>query len=49
MAIKFLAFDDQFVADFSSHDQQDDLVPFNIIQYSQVAGAQLKLSQRIWS
>jgi hypothetical protein len=36
MATELLAFHDQLVANFSPDDQEDNLVPFDIIQGTQV-------------
>jgi hypothetical protein len=47
MAMKLLAFHNQFVSDFPSDDQDDNFIPFDIIQGTQVACPQLELSKRI--
>jgi hypothetical protein len=47
MAMKFLTFHNQLVADFSPDDQDDDFISFDIIQGTQVARAKLELGQRI--
>jgi hypothetical protein len=39
MAMKFLSFHNQLVADFPPDDQDDDLITFDIIQDAQVSGA----------
>jgi hypothetical protein len=49
MAMELLAFHDQFVADFSPDDQDDDFFAFDIIQHTQVARSQLECSKRIWT
>ncbi|MEX0717436.1 MAG: hypothetical protein WD066_12655 [Planctomycetaceae bacterium] len=47
MAMKLLAFHFQLVADLPPDDQNDDFVSFDIIQNTQLAGAQLELGQGI--
>jgi hypothetical protein len=47
MAMKLLAFHNQFVADFPSDDQDDNIVSLDIIQGTQVACAKLEFRQRI--
>src|ERR1700736_5797700 len=47
MAMEFLTFHNQFVSDFSPDDQDDDFVPFNIIEGTQVSCPQFKLGQGI--
>jgi hypothetical protein len=49
MAMKLLSFHYQFVADFSSHDEHDNLVSFDIIQCTQISCTQFKLGERIGS
>ena len=49
MAMELLAFHNEFVADFSSDNQDEDFVSFDIIQDTQVRCPQLKLRQRIWT
>jgi hypothetical protein len=47
MAMELLALHNQFVADFPPDDQDDNFVPFDIIQGPQVSRPQLELGQRI--
>ncbi|MCI0485617.1 MAG: hypothetical protein L0229_03350 [Blastocatellia bacterium] len=47
MAMKLLSFHDQFVSDFSPHDEQDDLIVLHIIQGTQISCTQFELGQRI--
>jgi hypothetical protein len=42
MAMKFLAFHYQFVANLFTYDDDDDFVLLDIIQCTQVSGAQFK-------
>ena len=43
MAMKFLPFHNQFIADFSAHDEHHDFLVFYIIQGAQISCAQFKL------
>jgi hypothetical protein len=43
MAMEFLAFHNQFVSDFLSNDQQDNLVPLHILQGTQISRTEFKL------
>jgi hypothetical protein len=45
--MKLLAFDDQFVADLSAHDQEDDFGFLHIVQDPEVAHTKLELGQRV--
>jgi hypothetical protein len=45
--MKLLSLDNQFVADFSPHNQDYNLVSLHMIQGPQVSRAQLELGQRI--
>jgi hypothetical protein len=47
MAMKLLTFHDQFVPHLASDDQDDNFLSLDIIQGTQVACPQLKLSERI--
>jgi hypothetical protein len=47
MAMKFLTFDDQAVANSSPHDKENNGVTFDIIQDAQCTNTQLILSKRI--
>jgi hypothetical protein len=49
MATELFSFHNQFVADFSPHDEYDNLVSFDIIQGSQISRTQFKFGQRIGS
>jgi hypothetical protein len=40
--MKFLASDDQFIADLPSHDEKEDFRSFDIIQDAEVSDAQLE-------
>ncbi|NUQ65644.1 MAG: hypothetical protein HUU20_24505 [Pirellulales bacterium] len=47
MAMEFVAFHNEFVTDFPSDDQDDDLVGLDIMQGTQVSCTQLERGQRI--
>jgi hypothetical protein len=46
--MEFLTFHNQLVADLPTDNEQYHLGPFNIIQHAKVAGAELKLRERVW-
>src|SRR6266404_3166154 len=47
MAVEFRAFEDEFVADVASDNQENNLVAFDIIQDAQVSCPKFKLAKRI--
>jgi hypothetical protein len=47
MAMKLLAFHDQFVANLPADDEKDDLGLFYIIQHSEITRMQFIFSERI--
>jgi hypothetical protein len=47
MAIEFLAFNDQRVADFAAHEEDDDFALLDIIQGTQVSRTQLEVGKKV--
>jgi len=45
--MELLSFHDQFVAELSPHQEQDDLLCLDIIQNKEVADARLELGKRV--
>jgi hypothetical protein len=40
MAIEFLTFHHEFIPNFATNNEQNDIRPYHIIQYAKVAGAE---------
>jgi hypothetical protein len=47
MAMEFLTFHDQLVADFAAHEEYDNFVLLDIIQGTQVSRTQLEVGKKI--
>jgi hypothetical protein len=47
MAMKLLPFHDQFVADFTPHDEYNDVFSLHIVQGTEVSYTQFELGKRI--
>jgi hypothetical protein len=48
MAMELLTFHYQFVAHLAADDENDNLIPLDIIQCTQISRSQLERSERIW-
>jgi hypothetical protein len=49
MAMKFLTFHDQLVADFAAHEEYDNFALIDIVQGTQVPRTQLEVGEKIWT
>jgi hypothetical protein len=45
--MKLFSFNNQFVADLATHNQNNDFIAFDIIQCAKISGPKLELGQRI--